>query len=136
MEEFRENHVFLIFNVYICVLVILTCTVGCRIARRVVWCHFHRKWRSESRVMLEKQDFLVFIVKIGGKNRFFRIYARTNAKIKNRRKIISGKLKELSSELSATVWGLLVAEKIVNVTKNINGGGARRSRRSEKIMFF
>ena len=43
MEEFRENHVFLLFNVYICILVILTCTVGCRIARRVVWCHFQSK---------------------------------------------------------------------------------------------
>ena len=117
VEEFRENHVFLIFNVYICIMVILNCTIGCRIARRVVWCHFHRKWRSESRVMLEKQDFLVFIVKIGGKNRFFRIYARTNAKIENRRKITSWKFDKLSNELSITVWGLLVTEKIVNGKK-------------------
>ena len=117
MEEFRENHVFMSFNVHIGILVILTGSIGCRIARRVVWCHFHRKWRSESRVVLEKQDFLVFIVKIGGKNRFFRIYARTNAKIENRRKITSAKFKELSNELSVTIWGLLVAEKIVNVTK-------------------
>ena len=48
---------------------------------------------------------------------FFRIYARTNAKIKNRRKIISGELKELSNELSLALRARIGAEKIVNVQK-------------------
>ena len=49
---------------------------------------------------------------------FFRIYARTNAKIKNRRKIISGKFKELSNELSLALRARIGAEKIVNGQKN------------------
>ena len=49
---------------------------------------------------------------------FFRIYARTNAKIKNRRKIISGELKELSNELSLALRARIGAEKIVNGQKN------------------
>ena len=65
-----------------------------------------------------KTDFPLFIVEIGGKNRFLRIYARTNAKIKNRRKIISGKFKELSNELSLALRARIGAEKIVNGQKH------------------
>ena len=64
----------------------------------------------------QKTDFPLFIVKIGGKMRFFRIYAGTNAKIKNRRKITSGEFRELSNELSLVVCTGLSAEKTVNVT--------------------
>ena len=64
-----------------------------------------------------KTDFHPFIVKICGKMQFFRIYARTNAKIENQRKITSGEFKELSNEPSLTLSSLLFAEKIVYVTK-------------------
>ena len=46
--------------------------------------------------------------------RFLRIYARTNAKIKNLKIIISGELKELSNELSLALRARIGAEKIVN----------------------
>ena len=49
--------------------------------------------------------------------RFFRIYARTKAKIKNRRKIISGKFKELSNKLSLAFRACIGAEKIANGQK-------------------
>ena len=47
-------------------------SLGCRIARRIHWCNLHRKLTSQSNVMLEKHDFPLFIVEIGGKNRVFR----------------------------------------------------------------